>query len=465
MGAHSSYRIINEPGLVIHLDSSNKSSYPGSGTTWYDISGNNNNATLVNGPSYNASNKGIFVFDGIDDYATIPSISYDRNKFSVFTWFNFTSYHIGWKSGSFSKWKIGGSDGSGNEWFIGVDGVSGPSKITASVHGPGDGNNWTNVVTNFNYVIGTWYHVGITFNNGTLKFYVNGVLIDTKITPFSSVRDTTQDFRLANFYTGSQYVSSCKVPIAKLFSSIELSEQEILYNYNTTRDRFGISSYSSFSPNITKNGLSLYLDAANKKSYPGSGNIWYDLSGKGNNATLVNSPTFGSDYGGNIRFDGINNYITMNSNASITSTTPTLIVTCTVASGTVLAKGGYGSYWNYGLTSLSGNTYRARNNNGDTLSPTFASTSRIYSVYAVVWNGTQMLFYKDGVYGGSSSTFYSPNASNSLFFRIGCAWHNSGSSNTEFYSGKISSIIVYNRILTADEILQNFLITKSRFDL
>lgn len=47
-------------------------------------------------------------------------------------------------------------------------------------------------------------------------------------------------------------------------------------------------------PNIVEDGLVLYLDAANKKSYPGSGTVWKDLSGNGNDGTLTNGPTFGS---------------------------------------------------------------------------------------------------------------------------------------------------------------------------
>jgi hypothetical protein len=65
-------RIVTD-GLVLCLDAANRTSYPGSGTVWNDLSGNNNNGTLVNGPSY--SNNSI-IFDGIDDHITInPSNS------------------------------------------------------------------------------------------------------------------------------------------------------------------------------------------------------------------------------------------------------------------------------------------------------------------------------------------------------------------------------------------------------
>jgi len=60
---------------------------------------------------------------------------------------------------------------------------------------------------------------------------------------------------------------------------------------------------------IPQNGLQLLLDAANTKSYPGSGTTWTDLSGNGNTGTLTNSPTFTTDNGGAIRFDGTNDYV------------------------------------------------------------------------------------------------------------------------------------------------------------
>ena len=48
-------------------------------------------------------------------------------------------------------------------------------------------------------------------------------------------------------------------------------------------------------PSIVTDGLVLALDAANHKSYPGSGTTWYDLSGNGNNGTLNCGPSF--DFG------------------------------------------------------------------------------------------------------------------------------------------------------------------------
>ena len=59
-------------GLVLSLDAADKNSYPGSGTTWADLSGNTNNGTLTNGPTFSSANQGSIVFDGVDDSCILP---------------------------------------------------------------------------------------------------------------------------------------------------------------------------------------------------------------------------------------------------------------------------------------------------------------------------------------------------------------------------------------------------------
>jgi len=61
-----------------------------------------------------------------------------------------------------------------------------------------------------------------------------------------------------------------------------------------------------YNPAIVRDGLVLCLDAANRKSYPGSGTTWTDLSGRGNTGTLTNGPTYSSSNGGSLGFDQVN---------------------------------------------------------------------------------------------------------------------------------------------------------------
>lgn len=67
MAIYSGPEIANN-GIVLHLDAANTKSYPGTGTSWNEISGNSNNTTLTNGTAYASADKGSFSFDGVDDH-------------------------------------------------------------------------------------------------------------------------------------------------------------------------------------------------------------------------------------------------------------------------------------------------------------------------------------------------------------------------------------------------------------
>ena len=105
-------------------------------------------------------------------------------------------------------------------------------------------------------------------------------------------------------------------------------------------------------PNIVEDGLVLALDAANKKSYPGSGTVWSDLSGNSNDGTLTNGPTFSSNNSGIFSFDGANDIVvgpaTVN---SLSSTTMTISIwtnpNSTTQRNTLLSKWGRSSLGNF----------------------------------------------------------------------------------------------------------------------
>ena len=85
-------------GLVLHLDAGNASSYPGSGTTWTDLSGSGNNGTLVNGPTYSSANGGSLSFDGVNDYVSVSNTSQLRpsTELSIGMWIKANSITATW---------------------------------------------------------------------------------------------------------------------------------------------------------------------------------------------------------------------------------------------------------------------------------------------------------------------------------------------------------------------------------
>jgi len=77
-------------GLVLALDAASPRSYPGSGTTWYDLSGNGRDSTLANGPTFDSGLGGSIVFDGANDRVTTPSFTYTPYSISVWLYNNNT---------------------------------------------------------------------------------------------------------------------------------------------------------------------------------------------------------------------------------------------------------------------------------------------------------------------------------------------------------------------------------------
>ena len=79
------YGGIVKDGLILDLDAAKRDSYPSSGTVWNDISGFQNNGTLINGPTFNSSNGGSIVFDGVDDYVQCAG-SFPLTSATIITW-------------------------------------------------------------------------------------------------------------------------------------------------------------------------------------------------------------------------------------------------------------------------------------------------------------------------------------------------------------------------------------------
>jgi hypothetical protein len=222
----------------------------------------------------------------------------------------------------------------------------------------------------------------------------------------------------------------------------------------------------NYSPKIVTDGLVLYLDAANSKSYPGSGTTWGDLSRSQNNGALINSPTFNSANGGSIVFNGTNQYIDGGTYINIASYSSFSIgLTINPSSLTTyrpfmsFSEGTGGTQWQIwaGFNS-SGNIYLEQRSLADyslTSSSTF-STENYYYVL-ITWNGVTTSLYVNNSLQGFTTI---PAISNSTKrFNIGYF------PGVGYFAGKIANTQIYNRALTATEIQQNYNATKSRFGL
>jgi hypothetical protein len=209
-------------------------------------------------------------------------------------------------------------------------------------------------------------------------------------------------------------------------------------------------------PVIIRDGLVLYYDAANIKSYSGSGTAWNDLVGNGNNGTLTNGPTFDSENKGGISFDGIDDFVTFNQRInSPTFTYETFLKPTNVSKDQMYVGTSVDAFY---LRIVSSRPFLSVTANGQR---TFHSSitlqnNTIYHIVSI-YNGVQLKIYVDGVLTEGpviNQTMISWGGD-----RIG-RWRDN---DQRSFVGNIYLLKVYNKELSPEEILQNYNATKGRF--
>jgi hypothetical protein len=226
------------------------------------------------------------------------------------------------------------------------------------------------------------------------------------------------------------------------------------------------------SPSIVMNGLVLALDAGNRKSYPTTGTTWTDLSGRGNNGTLINGVGYNSGNGGSLVFDGSNDYVDCGDReifkipSQLTLEAFFNISTYVNWSGIIgksnTAKGVY-------VMHLSASAQRIRFSYNSVNPWTVNIIDGNYPLTANQW------VYSVITYDGSNVNFYI-NGSLDKTQNIGTITFDTGAGYSvtlgqdppganEFFNGRISNAKIYNRALSATEVSQNFNALRGRFGL
>ena len=234
-------------------------------------------------------------------------------------------------------------------------------------------------------------------------------------------------------------------------------------------------------PDGISNGLVLALDAANKVSYPGSGTSWYDLSGNINNGTLTNGPTFSNANVGSITTDGIDDYVNLGNASTIKMGTGNFTISVWVkiltqtgspnykliitSKQAPAAAAGYGFAWNNSVNKFLWSTANGSSSSEIFTTNTWASLVNVWAnIVMIRQNGATNNghFYINGVYESLASSATVLNVDTTTNMTIG--------NTADFYSlywfkGTYGTVQIYNRALTAVEVLQNYNETKSRFGL
>jgi len=223
---------------------------------------------------------------------------------------------------------------------------------------------------------------------------------------------------------------------------------------------------TAYQPKIITDGLVLCLDAADKKSYPGTGTTWKDRSGNNLNGSLINSPTFSSDNNGNFSFDATNESV------SIAETSILNLQTYTYAFWIKRTQAQSGNWmqilqrstsnrnpgiWFY-INEISRLHFSIRLTGGSAPSVNpggYVLNEWHYFTASVEYTGSNTIMkgYTDAVYNSSYTGGDDPPV-------LG-----TGSSFVGKYGLHIANLKIYNRALDQTEIVQNYNATKSRFEI
>jgi len=215
--------------MLLYLDAGNSSSYPGSGTTWYDISGNNNNTTGTSNTVYNSGNGGYFNFTDPGYFTTASS------KYNI-TYTGKSMFMAGKLTGAMANYTYRCLFGSnnGNRNFNLYFYYNGSSYQLHFANGPAGGSG--GISNNLTYTFGNWFTCGVTMTTGgAMIYYFNGQPVGTSTgTFYQYLSNTTENVGAAdNYWSGP-------ISIACIYGSV-LTGQQMLQAHNSVRTRYGLS--------------------------------------------------------------------------------------------------------------------------------------------------------------------------------------------------------------------------------
>ena len=469
---NKNYEGIVTDGLVLNFDAGFTPSYPTTGITWYDLSGNNNIFSLFNGPSFNPN--GYITTDGVDDslYSTNPQSVSNISGSDPFTFsvlFKLTQYANQRASDSenytslLMKGAYNPSFGISLRYDLPSGGVftrartySGVRNLSLPSTASGYGN--PTQTSNTTFALNRWYQVDFTseFSGTTYTFktYVNGNLDVTSTSTLSTYPVAFQnnsDLTVAAGPLGGNGITA-PVNIAKAaIYNKTLSQAEILQNY--------------YQAPIVTNGLVFAADAGNLVSYENGSTTTYSLTGS-LSGSLINGVGFTNSNGGAWSFDGVDDYIGTNTPELSSHTIEGWFNSNAEQGGASFATivsifgnydGGSAKYTMIGL--IPDLAFRI----DDGVNSFFQVATTSYSVntwyhVALTYNASNGVTraYVNGIDIGGI-TFTSGVTFDSIPYNI--ARTQAG----VYFNGSVPSTRVYNRALTAAEVSQNFNAQRQRF--
>jgi hypothetical protein len=210
------YGGIVKDGLVLNLDAAKTDSYPKIGTAWNDISGNRNNSTLTNGPTFDSKNGGSIVLDGVNDYGILNSTLDIGIVGSWSIWLNATTF----------GGVIIGSN-IPNYYMLYYD-----SSIFYINYGGALGSRSSSPLS-----VGIWYNIAVTRNGNTHQIFLNGSPVGGTLS--ITTANTSKFSIIGDERIPSVYPFRGKIASLSVYNRV-LTTTEITQNYNALKGRFGL---------------------------------------------------------------------------------------------------------------------------------------------------------------------------------------------------------------------------------
>ena len=430
-------------GLVLDIEANQPTSYPTTGSTAYDLSGYGNDASLINGPTFNSS--GYLTFDGIDDSCTFPSSTFNAGSPQEGTFSMLVKFPTLYTVSNTIMFYDGGT--TNNLIYFYRNGFWAADTYAWLIYYTKNDTSVAAILPATYYSPGNWYDITFTFNNiGQYRAYKNGVLFNsTNATDFLSWNRTGTN---NPYFDPSSGAGTGSIQSFKWYNKA-LSESEVKQNY--------------YGGPIVTDGLVLAMDASNLVSYESGSTTAYSLTGSIYSGSLTNGVSFSNSNGGVWDFDGSDDYIS--------------IPTYTFGNGnwTLSMWINADDFSNYNLMSNSSggpvaNAFGAYNskiyyqNYDGAWKPHYGNTTLSTGEwYMLTWVNYQGALTSDGtmqmyVNGRlDSSLFNSYTTNGGPCNVIGKRW-----GGTPF-NGKIGNVYIQTKSLSDEEVAQNFNAQKSRF--
>jgi hypothetical protein len=308
----------------------------------------------------------------------------------------------------------------------------------------------------------TWYHVALVGTGG--PSYVNTIYLNGyNIGSLAQAPVTTSESILCGAQHGGNHWFN------GYFDEIRITNGVARYTAAFTPPT---ASFPTSGAPIVTSGLTVYLDAGNAASYSGTGTTWTDLSGNGNNGTLVNGVGYSSANGGLLVFDGANDYVSLTNTIQFDNSDFTITGWFKADAS---QSNAYANVWQSGYAN-SGPLIDANIDNGllvcdvrgpaaidNLVATSFSVNTAQWFNFALVRTGSTVSLYVNGSLASSISGSFSFDVDSPGVVPV--IGNGLGNTNNRFFKGSIPVIGAYSRALTAAEITQNFNALRARFGL